>query len=161
MFYVLQVIHLLIILVLLFISLLFIVWQVLVLLWSNSRSCKAADGLTTMMILSYRLLIYRLEKDYWMFFLKYQSFDGNSILEVKYPKCKKDIQDIMEELCMNADRNILAIHTERCLNDLISVQCNLLIQNLIRKLICNLGITEQSVTAIWLSCHIQFQIFWR
>ena len=26
---------------------------------------------------------------------------------------------------MNADRNILAIHTERCLNDLISVQRNL------------------------------------
>ena len=31
-------------------------------------------------------------------FLKDQSFDGNSILEVKYPKCEKDIQDIMEEL---------------------------------------------------------------
>ena len=55
-------------------------------------------------------------------FMKDQSFDGNSILEVKYPKCEKDIQDIMEELRMNADRNILAIHTERRLNDLISVQ---------------------------------------
>ena len=55
-------------------------------------------------------------------FLKDQSFDGNSILEVKYPKREKDIQDIMEELRMNADRNILAIHTERRLNDLISVQ---------------------------------------
>ena len=83
-----------------------------------------------------------------MFFLKDQSFDGNSILEVKYPKCEKDIQDIMEELRMNADRNILAIHTERCLNDLISVQRNLSNTDLIRKLICNLGITEQSVTAI-------------
>ena len=31
-------------------------------------------------------------------FMKDQSFDGNSILEVKYPKCEKDIQDIMEEL---------------------------------------------------------------
>ena len=58
-------------------------------------------------------------------FMKDQSFDGNSILEVKYPKCEKDIQDIMEELRMNADRNILAIHTERRLNDLISVQRNL------------------------------------
>ena len=78
-----------------------------------------------MMILFYGLLQYRLEKDYWMFFLKDQFFDGNSILEVKYPKCEKDIQDIMEELRMNADRNILAIHTERHLNDLISVQRNL------------------------------------
>ena len=55
-------------------------------------------------------------------FMKDRSFDGNSILEVKYPKCEKDIQDIMEELRMNADRNILAIHTERRLNDLISIQ---------------------------------------
>ena len=31
-------------------------------------------------------------------FMKDQSFDGSSILEVKYPKCEKDIQDIMEEL---------------------------------------------------------------
>ena len=44
MFYVLQVKHLLKILVLLFILLLLIVWQVFVLLWINSRSCKAADG---------------------------------------------------------------------------------------------------------------------
>jgi len=58
-------------------------------------------------------------------FMKGQSFDGSSILEVKYPKCEKDIQDIMEELRMNTDRNILAIHTERCLNDLISVQHNI------------------------------------
>ena len=58
-------------------------------------------------------------------FMKDQSFDGSSILEVKYPKCQKDIQDIMEELRMNTDRNILAIHTERRLNDLISVQHNL------------------------------------
>jgi len=58
-------------------------------------------------------------------FMKDQSFDGNSILEVKYPKCEKDIQDIMEELRMNTDRNILAIHTERRLNDLISVQRSL------------------------------------
>ena len=57
-------------------------------------------------------------------FLKDQSFDGNSILEVKYPNCKKDIQDIMKELRMHADRNIQAIQTERCLNDLISVQSN-------------------------------------
>jgi len=58
-------------------------------------------------------------------FMKDQSFDGSSILEVKYPKCEKDIQDIIEGLRMNADSNILAIHTERRLNDLISVQRNL------------------------------------
>jgi len=57
--------------------------------------------------------------------MKDQSFDGSSILEAKYPKCEKDIQDIMEELRMNTDRNILAIHTERRLNDLISVQRSL------------------------------------
>ena len=56
---------------------------------------------------------------------KDQSFDRDSVLEVKYPKCEKDIQDIMEELRMNADRNILAIHTERRLNDLNSVQRSL------------------------------------
>ena len=49
--------------------------------------------------------------------------DGNSILEVKYPICEKDIQDIMKDLRLNADRNILAIQTERRLNDLIGVQC--------------------------------------
>ena len=54
--------------------------------------------------------------------MKDQSFDGSSILEVKYPKCEKDIQDIMEELRMNTDRNILAIQTERHLNDLIGAQ---------------------------------------
>ena len=53
---------------------------------------------------------------------KDQFLDRDSVLEVKYPKCEKGIQDVMEELRMNADRNILAIHTERRLNDLISVQ---------------------------------------
>ena len=53
---------------------------------------------------------------------KDQSFDSNSILEVKYPKCEKGIQEVMEELRMNADRNILAIHTERRLYELISAQ---------------------------------------
>ena len=43
---------------------------------------------------------------------KNQSLDGNSILEVKYRNCKKDIQHIMEDLRLNADRNILAIQTE-------------------------------------------------
>ena len=70
MFYVLQVIHLLIILVLLFILLLVIVWQVFVLLWINSCSCKAADGLITMIILFYGLLQCVLEKDYWLYFSK-------------------------------------------------------------------------------------------
>ena len=55
---------------------------------------------------------------------KDQSFDRDSVLEVKYPKCEKGIQEVMEELRMHAERNILAIHTERRLNDLISVQRN-------------------------------------
>ena len=53
---------------------------------------------------------------------KNKSLDGNCILEVKYPNCEKDIQEIMEDLRLNADRIILAIQTEKCLNDLIGVQ---------------------------------------
>ena len=52
-------------------------------------------------------------------FLKNQSYDGNIILEFKYPNYQKDIQDIMKDLCLNAGRNILAIETERSLNDLL------------------------------------------
>ena len=55
--------------------------------------------------------------------LKNHYFNGNSIIEFKYPNCEKDIQDIMKDLRLNADRNILAIQTERSLNDLIDVQC--------------------------------------
>ena len=56
-------------------------------------------------------------------YFKNQSFNGNSILEVKYPICEKDIQRNLRDLRLNADRNILAIQTERRLNDLISVHC--------------------------------------
>ena len=56
-------------------------------------------------------------------YFKNQSFKGSSILEIKYPNCEKDIQGILRDLRLNADRNILAIQTERRLNNLISVQC--------------------------------------
>ena len=56
-------------------------------------------------------------------FFKNQSLDGSSILEFEYPNCKKEIQDIMKDLRLNAKRNILALQTERSLNDLIGVQC--------------------------------------
>ena len=53
---------------------------------------------------------------------KHQSFDGNSVLEFENPNCEKEIQDIMEDLHLNAESIILAIQTERSLNDLIGVQ---------------------------------------
>ena len=56
-------------------------------------------------------------------FFKHQSFDGNSILEFEYPIYEKKILDIMNDLRLNTERNILAIQTERSLNDLIGVQC--------------------------------------
>ena len=56
-------------------------------------------------------------------YFKNQSFNANSFLEIKYPICKKDIQGILRDLRLNADRNILAIQTARRLNDLIGVQC--------------------------------------
>ena len=42
-------------------------------------------------------------------YFKNQSFNGNSILEVKYPICEKDIQGILRDVRLNTDRNILAI----------------------------------------------------
>ena len=56
-------------------------------------------------------------------FFKNQSFHGSSILEFEYPNCEKGIQDCMKDLRLNAERNILAIQTERSLNNLSGVQC--------------------------------------
>ena len=55
-------------------------------------------------------------------YFKNQSLNGNSILEVKFPICEKDIQGVLRDVRLNADSYILAIQTERRLNDLISVQ---------------------------------------
>ena len=47
----------------------------------------------------------------------------DSILEFEYSKCKKECQDIMQDLCWNAERIILAIKNVRSLNGLFGLQC--------------------------------------
>ena len=105
-------------------------------------------------------------------YFKNQSFNGSSILEVKYPICEKDIHGILKDLCLNADKQILAIQTERRLNDLISVQCypsntdssqEDIMQSWHTRTVSNCNLVEMphSVSNLCLQVITEFSISWK
>ena len=49
--------------------------------------------------------------------------NNGSIPEFDYPDCKKDFQEIMRDLCWQAERNILAIQKVKSLNGIFDTQC--------------------------------------
>ena len=49
--------------------------------------------------------------------------NNGSILELEYPDCEKDFQEIMRDLRWQAERNILAIQKVKRLNGLFGLQC--------------------------------------
>jgi len=54
-------------------------------------------------------------------YFKNQTNNNVSIFEFEYPNCMKEVQDIMRDICWNAERKNLAIKTVRNLNGLL--QC--------------------------------------